>query len=405
MEYVFTERAHLMCPNMNFGIALKVKAPFEELKARRAFRTLAGAHPFLNAVIGYEGDKNAYYYDVTDELKVDIIIKENELSGIEAHEIISEYDKLTSYDWNLMKEGMLKAVVWKMGKYTCFLLVFHHLLTDGRGALNLAKELANLYSDNIMPEDAPEKLISSADQLPKDSKMSLISKMLINNANRDWSRENHKPLSYQEYREFADRFVKEDHVAHFLKRTDKEEMSRIIGTCRDVGITVNDLLMARMYLEDNIDKIIIASDLRERFDFCTKGSLGNFSTAFSVVVKKKSKDPYVLAKEVHKAVQKVISKPADLFLVLQCYANIDPALLDATFMASRNEYKSKAAAFIGKTLFGFESASGYSISNLGRIESSNISSAFFIPPASPAIKKTQGVLTVNGKMMICTSER
>ena len=28
-----------------------------------------------------------------------------------------------------------------------------------------------------------------------------------------------------------------------------------------------------------------------------------------------------------------------------------------------------------------------------------------IPPASPAIKKTQGVLTVNGQMMICTSLR
>ena len=44
----------------------------------------------------------------------------------------------------------------------------------------------------------------------------------------------------------------------------------------------------------------------------------------------------------------------------------------------------------------FGAPKGYSITNLGRLESENIASACFIPPASPAMKKTQGVLTVNG---------
>ncbi len=51
------------------------------------------------------------------------------------------------------------------------------------------------------------------------------------------------------------------------------------------------------------------------------------------------------------------------------------------------------------------SPSGYSITNLGKIESSSIENAVFIPPASPAVKKTEGVLTVNGRMNICTGER
>ena len=182
-------------------------------------------------------------------------------------------------------------------------------------------------------------------------------------------------------------------------------MSRIMSSCRDTGITINDLLLAKMYINEGIDKITVASDVRDKFDFCVPGSLGNFSTSFSVVVKKKSRDPYSLAKEVHKAVHKYISKPSEKFLMLQYCANLYPEILDAAFMASRNAYKSKSAAFIGKTIFGFGAPDGYSITNLGKIESSNISAAFFIPPASPAMKKTQGVLTVNGKMMICTSER
>ena len=55
--------------------------------------------------------------------------------------------------------------------------------------------------------------------------------------------------------------------------------------------------------------------------------------------------------------------------------------------------------------FGFESPTGYSITNLGKIESRSIDNAIFIPPASPAIKKIKGVLTVNGRMNICVSQR
>ena len=405
MEYLFTERAHLMCPDMNFGIALKVKAEFDAVRIRRSFLTLAGAHPFLNALIGYDEKKNAYFYDIKDSSKVEINIQENELTSLDSLEIISEYESMTGYDWNLLNRGMLKASVWKMGRYTCFLLVFHHLLTDGKGALNLAKELAAVYADNVMPEDAPEKLISSVNDLPKDSRMPLVNKMLIDNTNRNWTSERNKPLTYKEYHEFAEDFVKSDRIVHYLKKTDKDEMSRIMSSCRDTGITINDLLLAKMYINEGIDKITVASDVRDKFDFCVPGSLGNFSTSFSVVVKKKSRDPYSLAKEVHKAVHKYISKPSEKFLMLQYCANLYPEILDAAFMASRNAYKSKSAAFIGKTIFGFGAPDGYSITNLGKIESSNISAAFFIPPASLAMKKTQGVLTVNGKMMICTSER
>ena len=34
-----------------------------------------------------------------------------------------------------------------------------------------------------------------------------------------------------------------------------------------------------------------------------------------------------------------------------------------------------------------------------------MNAAFFTPPVSPAMKKTQGALTVNGVMTVCTCER
>ena len=54
-------------------------------------------------------------------------------------------------------------------------------------------------------------------------------------------------------------------------------------------------------------------------------------------------------------------------------------------------------------LYHISSQNGYSITNLGKIQSDIIAEAVFIPPASPANKKTWGVLTVNNHMKVCTS--
>ena len=58
--------------------------------------------------------------------------------------------------------------------------------------------------------------------------------------------------------------------------------------------------------------------------------------------------------------------------------------------------------FVGSNIFGYKNRCGYSITNLGKYESDTIAKATFIPPASPATKKTIGVVSFNGTMSTCT---
>lgn len=402
---IFTERAHLMCPHMCFGIVMSIDSAFETGRLQKTFGQVAGNHPFLRAVLGYDEADNGYYYDVTDSSKIDLQMSEDELNGIDDPKLIAEYDRLTGYDWDIRSEGLLKAVAWKMQDKTAILLVFHHLIADGRGALELATEIADAYKDGTVREPVSEKLISSADEFPAGSELPFMSRMLVDKANRDWKKEGNKPLSYQEYHEYADGFVKNDKVKISVKRTSSEELSKTISDCKAHSVTLNDLLMAKMYKEDKTGKIIIAKDLRGELPCYQKGALGNYSTAFSIEVKKTDRDLWELAQEVHKKVQKTLSDPRSLYLVLQCYARLEPAVLDAAFMATKGGFNSKSASFIGKMFFAMDEPKGYSITNLGKIESNSIISAYFIPPASPAIKKTAGILTVNGEMITCVSER
>ena len=407
MEKIFSERAHLMCPHMAFGIAMSTNAAYDEARVKKCFDILAEKHPFLRAVIGHDDKDNSFFSDVTDTSKIEIVFCNQSLTGLDDPAIIDQYHRLTDRDIDVTKEGLLKATVWKVedGTETIFLLVFHHLLADGRGALNLAQELADLYVEEKTPAAVSEKLISTGDDLPKGSEMPFISRLLVNKANKDWASENNTPLTYERYHEYADEFAAGDKINISVRKTASDKVDAMSKECREHGVTINDLLMAKMYKEDDTDKIIIAKDIREMLPFYNEGALGNYATAFSIVMKNRSKDVLTLATYVHKKVKKALADLRALYLVLQCYVNLKPEVLDAAFMAAKGAFASKSAEFIGKMFFGFGEAKGYSITNLGRIENANIRGAFFIPPASPAIRKTAGVLTVNGEMRTCVCER
>ena len=416
MEYIYTERAHLMCPNMYFGIIAIVNSEYNQNRIKDVIAKASAAHPFLRARLGFEKDSNRYFYDVTDSSKVELIFGHDQVTALDSPKVMEEYEVLLSRDWNLFEEGMLKIVAWKACKLdetnklaqankTCFLFVFHHLLADGRGAWGLAQEIADSYAKGSSPIVAEEKLISSRNDFPEKTGLSFLSSYFVNKANREWGKENHKPLTYSEYNAFANAFIKQDRVNHSFEILDEEKLSELVSDCKKQSVTVNDMLMARMFVEDQTEKIIIARDLRESFSFYRPGALGNYSTAFSINLKKKNADKSEVAKAVHKKVQTALKNLKEQYLVLQCYADLTPVLLDASFMAAQGKYDSKAAAFIGKTFFAYDKAKGYSITNLGNFSIDVKETACFNPPPSPAIRKTWGVLTVNGRMVICTSER
>lgn len=407
MEYLFTERAHLACPNMCFGIAASLGKAFDKDRIEESVARLTEAHPFLRARLGYEKETNSYFYDVKEQSQVEVIYA-GELCDEDGDvKIIQQFEKLTARDWNLFSEGFLKIAVWKADGRTVLLFIFHHLLADGRGALGLVQEFADFYVDDIEPKTAPEHLITKED-LPANSKLPFISRALVNYANRQWKKENHQ-LSYEEYHTFADKFLRDDNVEHSLEVVSSNKLIDLHTQCKSHNISINDYLLAKMFTEEKEDSIVMACDLRNQLACYNQGALGNYATAFSVKLKQgkftDSADICSLAQKVHNQIQKKLNSPKDLYLILQCYASLEPGLLDASMISSRVAFDSKAAKFIGKTFFNYDKAKGYSITNLGKIVSKNIESAFFIPPASPAIKKTQGVLTVNGVMRICTSQR
>ena len=394
-KYLYTERAHYMCPNMHFGIMAEIGKELDTEKITKTIAVLKSAHPLMRSLIAEEEGSNKIYYEEHPELEIPVTIKEAETDWQ------TDYNAVSKAGWNVQKEALLKVFAYPSENTTKILFIAHHLLCDGRGLLQLIQEFADHYVNGTEPQQADGKLIERIEDLPKGSDLKFISKVIIKDANKKWSKEGHK-VSYDEYLKFEREFDSKQKIKRKITNIDGEELDKILASCKENGVSLNDYLIAQMMHEENTDKVVIASDIRNKIRNYQKGTIGNYATAFGVVVKKKNNDTMELAKTVSNEVRNIINKPDKEMLVLSCYFNMDPGLLDAVAISTLGDFPSNAGKFVGSKMFGFEKRDGHCITNLGRMESTIINEAVFIPPASPANKKAWGVLTINKNMRICS---
>lgn len=395
-QYVISERAHFMCPNMHFGILMEVEKEYDRVNVEATLDRMAEAHPFLKSLIAYENGTDKIYYKITDSSQINLVIKED------ISLLWSDYKKVSEQDWNVFEYGLLKVYIYPQKQGMMLLFIAHHLLVDGRGLLDIAQEFANDYVGAVQPAYVEEALLENIDDLPKKSALSGISKILVKQANRQWEKEN-QAVSYEQYKGFVEEYSKKHLVKYETYEVDDTALAQMAQLCKENGFSMNDLLMAYMYVKTGTEKIIIAADIRNMLSKYRKGALGNYSTAMGIHCKSKTTDVVEKAKEVHKLVQKHLKNNRTLMLVLACYFEMAPTLLDAAAISALGGFESKAGKFVGSSMFGFGQPKSYSITNLGKVENDNIKSTMFIPPASPAAKLTLGVVTLNGTMKACSS--
>lgn len=74
-QYIRTERAHFMCPNMHFGIVVRIAAEYELEKVQRTLKQIVVAHPVLNCVIAQD-ENNELYYEHKENSTIFLMVRE-----------------------------------------------------------------------------------------------------------------------------------------------------------------------------------------------------------------------------------------------------------------------------------------------------------------------------------------
>ena len=104
-QYVITERAHYMCPNMHFGILCSINADYNLNKINETVQTLVEAHPFLSSLIALDEQERPYYNPQND-----IHIKIIEREAIDT--LGEDYQGLAVNGWDVHSEAMLKVLTY-----------------------------------------------------------------------------------------------------------------------------------------------------------------------------------------------------------------------------------------------------------------------------------------------------
>lgn len=182
-QYLVTERAHFMCPNMHFGMLVELRAEYDGNKIKETLEKMAKAHSFLRSVISYEEDGIRLYYDVKDKSMVSFVEKES------MDTMWEDYRAVSKCEWNPFVNGLLKVYAYNNSGQTTLLFIAHHLLGDGRCLLEIAKEFAECYVQNMEPKYVEEVLMRTIDDLPEKSDLTGMSKLLVKRANKQWQTE------------------------------------------------------------------------------------------------------------------------------------------------------------------------------------------------------------------------
>lgn len=177
-QYVVSERAYFMCPDMHLGMIMEIAKEYNEEQLEATFQRMAEAHPFLKSLIAYEEETNKLYYHITDVSQSNIVIRSSKFS------LWSDHKKISEKDWNGFENVMLRAYIYPKQQGMRLLFAVHHLLADSIGLLELAEEFANDYVGEAAPVYAEEFLMESINDLPPKSKLAGISKLLIKRMNK-----------------------------------------------------------------------------------------------------------------------------------------------------------------------------------------------------------------------------
>ena len=401
-QYLVTERAHFMCPNMYFGILATIPKAFDSDKAQLTLNDLASAHPFLRSTIAYDTDDIRLYYHIHKESKIEVHTMPNVTDVSTNGPIWKHYKAIGMKEWNVFQNGLLKVFFYPSNENFQVLLIAHHLLGDGRAIQQLICEFADCYIEKKKPAYVEEHLIQSESDLPNGSQLPFTSSYIVKRANKQWKKEQHR-VSYEAYATFSDNFALQQPIGYERRTLKEDEVKGMIQQCKEYEVSVNDFLMTNLFHAAKTKKIIMAFDIRSQLTCYQKGAMGNYASALGIIYNGKNKNFVKRVKEVHARIKASKENNKKLMLVLSCYLNMDPTLLDAAAISGMKGYSSKAAAFVGNGMFGMDKREGISITNLGSILNPNLLEATFIPPASPAAKYTVGVLTVNNRMNLCSS--
>lgn len=301
-----------------------------------------------------------------------------------------------------INEGeFLRAFITPKEGSTDVYLMAHHMMADGSGLLILVDDIMNNLA-GFSVSYKPTEVMQRKDVIRKGD-LSFKIRMMLRLLNLSWAKEK-RIFTWEDYYQIHETYWKDKSTYFEFTTIEAEELAALKQECKELGITVNSYLVAKI-MKDYPDDHILGVPVSLRG---SSNSISNMITSLMLEYRYDTdKSLTENALRAHQILREGIASEPMRYHIPQFVAILDPTLMDAAVayyvMGFDNEAARKASYIIGYTS---KLGTDVGITNLGVLDVKHqygdyrITNMIGIPPHVSATRRVISVYTYNGKMTI-----
>ncbi|GMO43634.1 MAG: hypothetical protein Pg6C_05380 [Treponemataceae bacterium] len=397
---LMTERLFLRSPNINVCFRIIISGRIEQKRFSAAMDDVCKRHPLLNCSIKI--DDNAWLVPNTSRIETEYYSYEEMPDWQVWH---TETDNIP---FDFLHGPLAKICVIDGGSQTEIIILGHHIIGDGVGYLNLAKDIL-LALDNKL--EAIPQIPPANNKFRKGGKLGFLSKIYAKKLNKEW-RKNRVRFSENDYhvffREYRDKFV----PGLYLDSIDGNDLEKLLENCKMNKLTVNELVTAAFAIAfagalspGKELRIGVAANTRNELTTKPHDCMGDYVTGISAKASVLETDFMSNAKNIASIIRKKLNDMNNRHLIVNFLNEFDGDLIESIMFASYGNYQLPISKQIGKLIAEGFDEKGLGMSNLGKAvfknyEAFHLLDMQFIGPAFPANLLSVSIITVNNKLNI-----
>lgn len=295
----------------------------------------------------------------------------------------------------------LRVFIIPKERSTDVYLMAHHMMADGSGLLILVDDIMNNLAGYEVAYKQTE-VMRRKDVIRKGD-LPLKVRIMLRLLNLKWAKEK-RVFTWKGYYQIHETYWKDKSTYFEMTTIADEELKNLKQECRDLGVTVNSYLVAKImqnYPQDHVIGVPVS----------LRGGSNSVSNMITSLMLEYSYDESMSLPEnavrAHQVLREGIASEPKKYHIPQFVAILDPTLMDAAVahfvLGFENEAARKASYIIGYTS---HLGTDVGITNLGVLDVKTqygdyrITNMIGIPPQVSATRRVISIYTYNGKMTI-----
>jgi NRPS condensation-like uncharacterized protein len=393
------ERLFLRSPAINVCFRIVIAGAVAKSLAERAVAALCLRHPLLNSFVETDSDGTRW------------LVQRDELLAL-------EYCAAGEMDWRQwyakadsepfdFSQGPLVRICIISGAETEIIILGHHVLGDGVGYLNLAKDFVAALNNRLDPAPQLPPFTAEERYFKHTALLDPGVQAYARGLNEEWKK-SRVSFSENDYKLFFAGYRSKLSPQFYLASLAGDKLESLVNTARENSLTVNEMIAAsfsQAFMETlgaPEIRLGVAANIRNELVSEPNACMGNYVTGIATKTNRDpAKDFKAAAQATAAILREQLAKPQNRHLAVHFLNEFDKDLIESAMYAAYGNFEHPVAKQLASLLGEEKANKGLGISNLGRHNLENCASLQFIGPAFPANLLTVGAITVNGTLNFC----